>query len=75
VAEYRVEVRQNRSMAEVALRIEPTPGCGNPTALAADVGGALENAFALRIPVTTVACGTLPQFEMKAKRWVTVEPG
>jgi phenylacetate-coenzyme A ligase PaaK-like adenylate-forming protein len=29
----------------------------------------LREVFALRIPVDVVKSGTLPQFEMKAKRW------
>jgi transposase-like protein len=31
-----------------------------------------EDAFALRVPVKTVSAGTLPRFEMKAKRWVKI---
>ena len=26
--------------------------------------------FSLRVPVSAVAPGTLPRFEMKAKRWI-----
>jgi hypothetical protein len=31
---------------------------------------ALRDSLSLRIPVTAVPRGTLPRFEMKAKRWV-----
>ncbi len=74
VHEYRVEVRSERAMAEVALQIEPVPTCADPAKLAARVATALETAFALRIPVAPVPRGTLPQFEMKAKRWVAAKP-
>jgi phenylacetate-CoA ligase len=30
----------------------------------------LQTAFNLRIPVALAPAGTLPRFEMKAKRWV-----
>jgi hypothetical protein len=31
---------------------------------------ALRTAFNLRVPVALVPSGTLPRFELKAKRWV-----
>jgi phenylacetate-CoA ligase len=72
IGEYRVEVRQDRAMAEVNLLIEPTSDCRRPRTLTEKLESALESAFALRIPVTAVTRGTLPQFEMKAKRWTFI---
>lgn len=70
VSEYRVEVQQDRGMTELTLRVEPTAGCTDATALAAKVATALETAFALRFPVHPVPTGSLPRFELKAKRWI-----
>ncbi len=76
VAEYRVEVATVRSMIELQLDVEP-----DAAALAADPDGshlahrlecALRDALGLRIPTRIVASGTLPRFEMKAKRWVRI---
>jgi phenylacetate-CoA ligase len=69
VEEYRVRVSSRGAMAEVDVEIEVRGG-------AVGVAGALEKAFersfSLRIPVREVSAGTLPRFEMKARRWVRV---
>ena len=72
VAEYRVEVRTESGMTELALQLEPDPSCSEPVRLARDVETALRSSFNLRIPVSLVAPGVLPRFELKAKRWVRV---
>jgi phenylacetate-CoA ligase len=72
VAEYRVEVRQAGPLNELALTIEPTADCRDAAALARQLENALRAAFLLRVPVTCVPAGSLPRFEMKANRWVTV---
>ena len=65
IGEYRVGVSRRGEMTELALQIE------SPDDTAAErLTRALTAAFTLRIPVTRVAAGTLPQFEMKARRWV-----
>lgn len=64
ILEYRVDVSRRGVMAEVAIQIEsdtPLP--------AGQLQRALSDAFSLRIPVETVQPGTLPRFEMKARRW------
>ncbi len=68
VAEYRVEVRTDRALSELSLRVEPTSR--EDSNLAHRLELALRNALALRIPVTMVEQGSLPRFEMKAQRWV-----
>jgi phenylacetate-CoA ligase len=75
VAEYRVEVRTTAALTELALELEPIPGCPDPNALARDVEAALRTSFNLRIPVSLAAPGALPRFELKAKRWVRVKSG
>lgn len=69
VTEYEVLVEQSGAMRELSLRIEPGAGCNDVQALCKRVGEALRDALSLRVPVTAVASGTLPTFEMKAKRW------
>ncbi len=68
VAEYQVEVDKTKPLAEVHLQIEPVDAGANSN-LADEIQNALQDTFHLRVPVTIVACGSLPRFEMKAKRW------
>jgi phenylacetate-CoA ligase len=70
VAEYRVLVESHQSLIELRLEIEPAPEGGDPAEVARRLQKALQNAFALRIPVAVVPAGHLPRFEMKARRWV-----
>jgi phenylacetate-CoA ligase len=69
VAEYEVRVDKSASLAELFLKIEPRSDCGDPAALLQRVQGALQAAFQLRVPVALAPAGSLPRFEMKAKRW------
>jgi len=69
IAEYEVRVDKSASLTELILRIEPRSGCGDPAALLQRVQGALQAAFQLRVPVALAPAGSLPRFEMKAKRW------
>jgi phenylacetate-CoA ligase len=70
VAEYRARITRKNSLTELQIEIEPTTACDDVTTLAARISQAFETALALRVPVSVVAMGTLPRFEMKAKRWV-----
>ncbi len=70
VAEYRVTVQRDRAMSELAIEVEASAACANPIAIARELEQSFENILSLRIPVTTVAAGSLPRFEMKAKRWL-----
>lgn len=63
VAEYRVTLDQLSALPELSLEVEA------PTATASLIAQRLQSALALRIPVEAVASGTLPRFELKAKRW------
>lgn len=70
VAEYRVEVRGNSALSELSIEIELSPDHSDEAGLKRHLETALSNALALRVPVTSVPPGSLPRFEMKAKRWV-----
>lgn len=61
VVEYEVLIEEREAMAEVKLRVE---GAGGE-----ELERRLREVFSLRIPVETVASGTLERFEMKARRW------
>jgi len=70
VAEYCVHVNGAAALAELRVEVEPTDACKNAHGLVQQVQAALESAFSLRVPVEAVAPGSLPRFEMKARRWV-----
>ena len=72
VAEYRVEIRTDRSLPELSVQVEPAPGRLDGSDLAYQLEAALNTALSLRIPVSCVHPGLLPRFEMKARRWVRV---
>lgn len=70
IAEYRVQISETSALTEMRVEIEPARQCADPAALAARLEKALETSLLLRIPVSTVAPGALPRFEMKARRWI-----
>jgi len=69
-AEYCVHVEQRQSLVELRVELEPSDICRDANKLQAQVQEALETAFNLRVPVELVPPGSLPRFEMKARRWV-----
>jgi len=73
VAEYQVKLTTENALTELRVEIEPAESCRDGAALAVCVKKAFETALALRVPVEVVAPGTLPRFEMKARRWIKVE--
>jgi phenylacetate-CoA ligase len=70
IAEYRVEVKMIRNLAELDVTIEPDPGVEDVDGLVSKLARAFQLSLALRVPVKSVSTGSLPRFEMKAKRWV-----
>jgi phenylacetate-CoA ligase len=70
VAEFGVEVRQNGSLARVKLKLEPLPTVMDQNDLAARVGKALQETLSFKAEVQMMPPGSLPRFEMKAKRFV-----
>ena len=69
IAEYQVRLRRKGPMAEIQLRVEPDGNCRDPEALKADLQKRFQDTFALRFAVELVPAGTLPRFELKARRW------
>jgi len=70
VAEYQVRVSETESLLEISIEVEPRPGCTDVDALVNRLEKTFETSFALRIPVTAMPPGSLPRFEMKARRWM-----
>jgi phenylacetate-CoA ligase len=69
VVEYRLEVDGSQAMSELRVEIEPRDSaCGND--LAERVGRAIRDELLFRAEVRAVGPGTLPRFEMKARRVV-----
>jgi phenylacetate-CoA ligase len=64
ISEYRVMQKNPAPLTELEIQIEA------PVDSAPRLQKALQTAFALRIPVQTVASGSLPRSEMKSKRWI-----
>jgi len=70
VTEYQVAIQNHRTLPELSIRIEASAEHAGDAHLAHRLEAALTNAFALRIPVMLAPQGSLPRFEMKARRWV-----
>lgn len=70
VAEYQVRVSSARALTELSLLVEPDAGADDAARVCHRLESALRDALALRIPVSAVERGSLPRFEMKARRWV-----
>jgi len=73
VTEYRVEIQNHRTLPELSIQVEADPANTQDSILTHRLEAALTNAFALRIPVSLVPSGSLPRFEMKARRWVRAD--
>jgi phenylacetate-CoA ligase len=65
VEEYRITRVKSGALDEIELEVE----C--PEAVASAVAVALRQALSLRVPVRAVAAGTLPRYELKARRIVS----
>jgi phenylacetate-CoA ligase len=63
ITEYQVEIDQRPALPEIRLTVEA------PDSTATALAAKLRSTFSLRIPVTPAEPGTLPTFEVKAKRW------
>jgi phenylacetate-CoA ligase len=69
VAEYRVEVDQTEALPVLRIEIEPLVSAAT-NGLAERISRAIRDEMLFRAEVTTVPAGTLPRFEMKARRFV-----
>ena len=66
VAEYRVEVDRSSALAVLRVEVEPVPNAAGDVAERVD--RAIRDALLFRAEVRAVAPGTLPRYEMKARR-------
>jgi phenylacetate-CoA ligase len=72
IAEYRVQLDCRQAMTELSIEIEPNAGCSDSGSLQRGMERALQTILNLRIPVTSLAPGSLPRFEMKSQRWTRI---
>ncbi len=70
VAEYRATVATTGSLRALSLEIELTAGADAASSVAARVSAALREALGLTVPLQVVDAGTLPRYELKARRFV-----
>lgn len=70
IVEYQVRLSRPAGLAEVAVSIELATSTSDPNAASRRLEASFRSAFQLRIPVSPVPHGTLPRFELKARRWV-----
>ena len=69
VVEYRIEAHTERGMDALRCTIEPAAGCDG-AGLARAVGDAIHQAIGVRCAVDFAAPGSLPRYELKARRFV-----
>ena len=75
VIEYRSTVASGSSMRTLSVEIELLPTVSDPDLVADGVATKLREALSLTVPVSTVDAGTLPRFEMKARRFILEKNG
>lgn len=63
VGEYRVTLDTRGAMVELGLEVEAPPS------VAEEMARQIHRALSLRVPVQSVPDGSLPRFELKARRW------
>ena len=68
VEEFRITVSTNREMGNLAIELELSENA-NPENARNTLDQAIQNELSLRPEITVVPSGSLPRFEMKAKRF------
>jgi phenylacetate-CoA ligase len=69
VAEFRLVVDRSDPLTDLIVEIEPVEGA-RTAGLAEAVARAIRDDLLFRVPVAAVPCGSLPRYEMKARRVV-----
>jgi len=69
VAEFRIVIDQSGPLPDLRIEVEPV-GNASAAPLAEAVGRAIRDELLFRVEVAAVAAGSLPRFEMKARRVV-----
>jgi phenylacetate-CoA ligase len=72
VIEFRIEVSSSRSMAELRILLELSPATADAEHVVRQVAERLHDRLLLRVPCERVPAGSLPRFELKARRVVRV---
>jgi phenylacetate-CoA ligase len=72
MAEFRVNILEDGTLTRIRLEIEPVPGFADSPSLCERVGRTLQETLSFKADVVGVPVGTLPRFEMKAKRFVRI---
>jgi phenylacetate-CoA ligase len=72
VVEYRIVCTQHREMHHLRIEIEPAADVDSPAVadLTQRLARALKDRLNFQATVVAVPCGSLPRFEMKARRLV-----
>jgi phenylacetate-CoA ligase len=73
VAEFRSTIGREGAMRTLSIEIELQPSAPDDLNAPSRIAHDLRVALGLTVPVRIVAAGTLPRFDMKAKRFVVVE--
>ena len=68
VEEFRITVSTNREMGNLAIELDLSKNA-NPESARKTVDQAIQNELSLRPEISVVPSGSLPRFEMKAKRF------
>jgi phenylacetate-CoA ligase len=69
VVEFRVTISGTGALAEVCIEIEPASNVSGKH-LSEQIGRAVQDTLSFRAQVLSVSAGTLPRFEMKARRFI-----
>jgi phenylacetate-CoA ligase len=72
IEEFRIETFEREEMRELKITLEPRADCESAPSLEEKVAGRLRESLGLRPQVESVAPGTLPRFELKARRFFKV---
>ena len=70
LAEFRVNILEDGTLTRIRLEIEPVAGFAETSSLCERVGRTLQETLSFKADVLAVPVGSLPRFEMKAKRFV-----
>ena len=73
VAEFRIEVFEDGALSQMRVQLEAVPSVDGEE-LSRAVARAIQDTLNFRPEIAAVAPGTLPRFEMKAKRFVRTQP-
>ncbi|HYU18027.1 MAG TPA: AMP-binding protein [Chloroflexota bacterium] len=76
VVEFRIELIEERQMNELRLAIEPAVGTSDDESqrLARTISDEIHRRLLLRVRCEPVGPGTLPRFELKARRFLRPQP-